>query len=82
MSKKPQFKSEIFIASVGMLIVSWHETTRGNFVVDDIEGEAGHSQNCLTSIPGFMAMLSTAIARKTQQIKSARNVKFLSPMQY
>jgi hypothetical protein len=79
MEKRIQYKSEIFIESVGMLIVEWHENGSG-FTVDNIEGYGGLSRNCLFDIPGFDVLLASALVRKTQQIKSARNVKNLSAM--
>ena len=76
MSEKALYKSEIFIASVGMLVVTWRESPYG-LVLELIEGYNGENKNCLLEIAGFDVLLAQAITRKTQQIKSAKMLSSL-----
>jgi hypothetical protein len=71
------YKSEIFIDSVGMLVVSWKEIPTG-FRIELIEGPGGENKNCLLQIIGFDVVLARALTRRTQQIKAARNAANLS----
>jgi hypothetical protein len=70
------YKSEIFIPSIGMLIVSWHENPAGKFVIDDIQDYTGFGRSCLFQIAGFQVLLMQAIVKKTQAIKAVRKCDY------